>query len=205
MIDGVIFDMDGTLIDSKDALSGAINIIRKDMYLPPLDNDFILKTINNPNVNYSKLLFNSLENGANFKAKYKNVYKQSYIENAKLFDGIIDIFEYLSSKNIKIMIATNALETTLEAIIDTLDIKKYIYKYIGIKDGVLEKPNPQMINMLKTGFKKVIFVGDNDKDSLCAKNANVDFMRACFVVDEKDEYICFNSFDSFKVGFEKLN
>lgn len=34
MIDGVIFDMDGTIIDSKNALSGAVNLIRKDLFLP---------------------------------------------------------------------------------------------------------------------------------------------------------------------------
>lgn len=204
MIDGVIFDMDGTIIDSKNALSGAVNLIRKDLFLPELDNDYILNIINDPNKDYAKLLFNSLCDGASFKAKYKNVYKQSYVENAKLFDGVLDIFEYLKSQNIKIMIATNALETTLEAILDSLDIKKYIHSYIGIKDGIKEKPDPQMIEILKVGFKKVIFVGDNDKDRLCANNANVGFLKACFVAKKTDDLICFDDFSSFKEGFLKL-
>lgn len=204
MIDGVIFDMDGTLIDSKNALSGAINLIRKDLFLPELDNDYILKVINDPCANYAKILFNSLCDGGTFKAKYKNIYKQSYVENAKLFDGVVDIFEYLKSQNIKIMIATNALETTLEAILDTLDIRKYIHSYIGVKDGIKEKPDPQMIDILKKDFKKVIFIGDNDKDRLCAVNAKVGFMRACFVVEKLDDLICFDDFSSFKEGFLKL-
>ena len=48
----IIFDMDGTLIDSAKAICETINYIRKGLNMPILANDDIIEIINNPNKNY---------------------------------------------------------------------------------------------------------------------------------------------------------
>ncbi|EIJ7334107.1 HAD family hydrolase, partial [Campylobacter jejuni] len=49
----VFFDMDGTLIDSANAISCAVNEIRRDLNLTPLSREIIMQTINTPNIDWA--------------------------------------------------------------------------------------------------------------------------------------------------------
>lgn len=53
----VFFDMDGTLIDSANAISCAVNEIRNELNLSPLSREKIMQTINTPNVDWAKELY----------------------------------------------------------------------------------------------------------------------------------------------------
>ncbi|ELZ2120112.1 HAD family hydrolase, partial [Campylobacter coli] len=57
----VFFDMDGTLIDSANAISCAVNEIRNELNLSPLSREKIMQTINTPNVDWAKELY-SIDN-----------------------------------------------------------------------------------------------------------------------------------------------
>ena len=54
----VFFDMDGTLIDSANAISAAVNEIRKELKLNPLSRQVILDIINTPGMDWAKELYN---------------------------------------------------------------------------------------------------------------------------------------------------
>ena len=95
----VIFDMDGTLINSANAISSAVNEIRKNLNLQALDERFILDTINTPGKDWAKILYNIDDfEHSTFKQGFERYFIKHYEQSVILYDGVIDILTYLQNK-----------------------------------------------------------------------------------------------------------
>ena len=55
----LIFDMDGTLVDSSDAITNTINYVRGHLELEPLEKVYLLENLNNPHINSSEFFYNT--------------------------------------------------------------------------------------------------------------------------------------------------
>ncbi|GKX94062.1 hypothetical protein THJ031_10560 [Campylobacter jejuni] len=129
----VFFDMDGTLIDSANAISCAVNEIRQDLNLAPLSREIIMQTINTPNIDWAKELYN-IENfhHSNFKEGYEKYFVKRYEQSVVLFEGVKELLEFLKSKNCFLAIATNAPQSSLSNILKKHDIIPYFDKILGV-------------------------------------------------------------------------
>lgn len=189
----VIFDMDGTLIDSASAISAAVNEIRKDLNLSPLSKELIYKIINTPGINWSKELYNIDDaNHPNFKEGFEKYFLKHYEQSANLYEGVYEILEFLKNKSCYLAIATNAPQSSLSDILKKHNIIKFFSKILGVSLGINPKPDPMMLNLIKAEapFSTSIFIGDSLKDKECAKNANVIYFNARWYEKEilKDEF-----------------
>ncbi|EDP4619656.1 HAD family hydrolase, partial [Campylobacter jejuni] len=177
----VFFDMDGTLIDSANAISCAVNEIRQDLNLAPLSREIIMQTINTPNIDWAKELYN-IENfhHSNFKEGYEKYFVKHYEQSVVLFEGVKELLEFLKSKNCFLAIATNAPQSSLSNILKKHDIIPYFDKILGVSLGIEPKPHPMMLELLKSEapYKTSVFIGDSQKDKECAKNANLPYFHA---------------------------
>ncbi|AXL34160.1 HAD family hydrolase [Campylobacter jejuni] len=177
----VFFDMDGTLIDSANAISCAVNEIRQDLNLAPLSREIIMQTINTPNIDWAKELYN-IENfhHSSFKEGYEKYFVKHYEQSVVLFEGVKELLEFLKSKNCFLAIATNAPQSSLSSILKKHDIIPYFDKILGISLGIEPKPHPMMLELLKSEapHKTSVFIGDSQKDKECAKNANLPYFHA---------------------------
>ncbi len=177
----VFFDMDGTLIDSANAITCAVNEIRAGMNLAPLLRQKILEVINTPGVDWAKELYNIDDfHNSSFKDGFEKYFIKHYNESVVLFDGIINLLEFLKEKKCYLAIATNAPQSYLGAILAKHNITKYFDKILGVSAGIEPKPHPMMLDLLKkeAPFELSVFVGDSQKDKECAKNANVLYYHA---------------------------
>lgn len=185
----VIFDMDGTLIDSAKAIVCAVNEIRKDLGLNALSKDEVLNTINTPNLNYPKILYGVDHfSHSSFKEGYEKYFLKHYDSSVELFDGVLEVLEFCKKQNCYIAIATNAPQESLVPILKKHNILTYFDKILGVSFGVEAKPDPMMIKLIKdeAKYKKSIFIGDSLKDRLCAKNASVDYIHVSWYKDIKE-------------------
>lgn len=177
----VFFDMDGTLIDSANAISCAVNEIRQDLNLAPLSREIIMQTINTPNTDWAKELYN-MENfhHSNFKEGYEKYFIKHYEQSVVLFKGVKELLEFLKSKNCFLAIATNAPQNSLSKILKKHEIIPYFDKILGVSLGIEPKPHPMMLELLKNEapYEISIFIGDSQKDKECAKNAKIPYFHA---------------------------
>lgn len=177
----VFFDMDGTLIDSANAISCAVNEIRQDLNLAPLSREIIMQTINTPNTDWAKELYN-MENfhHSNFKEGYEKYFIKHYDQSVVLFKGVKELLEFLKSKNCFLAIATNAPQNSLSKILKKHEIIPYFDKILGVSLGIEPKPHPMMLELLKNEapYEISIFIGDSQKDKECAKNAKIPYFHA---------------------------
>jgi len=175
----IIFDMDGTLINSGNIIANTINHVRVNSGLEPMEKSYLLENINNPHINTAEFFYGT-KNFTNKHTKlFETYYEEHCISDIVLYDGIIELLEELKDKFI-FTIATNASTIFALQMTKYLKIKHYFKDIIGVNEIEKAKPHPYMINTLinKHHFNKnhTILVGDSHKDLLAAKNANIDFI-----------------------------
>jgi len=159
MLKGIIFDLDGTLVDSHYDW----NLIRRKLGVKNLP---ILTYINNLNGvprNEAIKILETFENQATQKARLKKWTKK--------------IFVFLSDKGIKKAIVTNNSCNNVEYLLN-----KWNLTFDGIvtrDDGVWKpsgKPLELAIKRINLEKKEVLFIGDSTPDRLAAKDAGISFI-----------------------------
>jgi phosphoglycolate phosphatase len=194
----IVFDMDGTLIDSQHDITESVNFVRKEYYgLDALTCKYVVEAINRENRNLPKLFYATeiYEEGA--KEMFEKHYHEQCIKNPKLYDGIKDTLWSLKERNFLMSVATNAPSTFASRMLTHLDIAKYFDYIVGADMVVKPKPYPDMLeyifNQYDFDIKKdtAWMVGDNSKDMGIAKNTGISGIFATwgFSRDGKGDYI----------------
>ncbi len=117
------------------------------------------------------------------------------IEKLKIFDGVIDIFEFLKAHDKKVYMCTNRMESLLRLAMKHNDIEKYFDKIVSCVDRGFKKPDPtcltELINESGAEKQEFIYFGDSIVDSDFARNAGI-------------EYLIFDQYLNDKNIFKKL-
>ncbi len=181
----VIFDMDGTLLDSKKDITISVNYIREKHYgLEPLSEEFIVDVINMEVRNLPKLFYGTEVYEDRDRELFEVHYENQCIQNPYLYDGIKETLEELVASSVKISVATNAPTPFAKRMLSHLGVDVMFDVIIGADKVKNSKPDPQMLNHIlkyyKYDGKKDIawMVGDNSKDMLSAKAAGIESMFA---------------------------
>jgi len=174
----VIFDMDGTLLDSKKDITISINYIRELHYsLPPLSEEFIVEAINMDVRNLPKLFYNTEIYEDRDRKIFEVHYALQCIQNPYLYDGIKEMLEKLLQEGVKVSVATNAPTPFALRMLTHLGIVDMFDMIIGADKVTSSKPNPEMLNIILNhyDFDKEVdtawMIGDNSKDMQSAENA----------------------------------
>jgi len=176
----VIFDMDGTLVDSSLTIINAINFVRSNIGLNPLDNNQILKNINNPNVKSAEYYYEADHFTLDHEEWFADYYSRNHEKEIRVYDGIENLLITLKLDGYRLAVATNAYR------ISTLESLKYLNIYhkfdivICADDVTHSKPHPEMLNTilnrLKISKEEAIFVGDGERDLVASKSAEIDYL-----------------------------
>ena len=172
----VIFDMDGTLIDSSNVIVNTINYVRVNLGLKKLEKDVILSAVNNPHINPAEFFYETKEFSPTQTKLFNEYYDKHCISDIKLYDGIEELLKNLSKKY-TLTIATNAFSSFAKKMLIHLNISKYFSYIIGSDLVKKPKPNADMIQKTIEHFnikkKYAILIGDSLKDYYAAKNSGV--------------------------------
>ena len=183
----VIFDMDGTLIDSKKDITISVNFVRKTNHnLLPLSEEFIVEAINKEVRNLPKLFYNTEAYETLDRELFEKHYKEQCIQNPYLYDGIKELLYALHVKGVKLSVATNAPTQFAMTMLEHLHVAQLFDMIIGADKVQASKPEPDMIHKILDSYHydksrdKAWMVGDNSKDMKSAKNAEIEAIFAAW-------------------------
>ncbi len=176
----IIFDMDGTLVDSSITIANAINHVRKNLDLPPLDSELITEKINDHNLNPAQYFYETDHFEGQHETWFSEYYTQNHEKELRLYDDIKELLVALKQKGAKLAVATNAYRvSTIESLthLGILGLFDAIACYDDVPHG---KPYPDMLNKILESQvvlpKQALFVGDGSRDEMAAKRAGIDYM-----------------------------
>ena len=191
----VIFDMDGTLIDSKKDITISINYIRDLHYnLAPLSEEFVVKAINMEVRNLPKLFYETEVYEDKDRKVFELHYAKQCVQNPYLYDGVKEMLDTLVKNGVKISVATNAPTQFALRMLKSLHVEHLFDMIIGADKVSASKPNPEMLNKILDFYNfdrvkdKAWMVGDNSKDIQSAKNADINAMFATWGFSPHSEY-----------------
>ncbi len=202
MYNTILFDLDGTLLDTTNGVVDAVKITIED-YGFEMPSEEILKTFVGPPMQKSMAEKFNLDEAYALKVanKFRANYKKYSLYNAELYPGIIKMFNRLKSNGFKLAIATNKSHENAEGIIKHFGLNKYCDFYMGSDlAGKLNKADivEKCIEVLNADKKRTVLIGDSEFDSVGAAQAGIDFIGVTYgfgykcAEDVKGNY-CFNS------------
>ncbi len=191
----VIFDMDGTLLDSKKDITISINYIRALHHsLPPLSEEFVVDVINMDNRNLPKLFYETETYHEKDREVFEVHYASQCILNPYLYDGIKETINRLVEAGVKVSVATNAPTIFAQRMLKHLKIFDIFDLIIGADKVKISKPNPEMLNIILEHYKfdkkihKAWMIGDSSKDIDSAKNAGINALFATWGFSPNSSY-----------------
>ena len=174
----VIFDLDGTLIDSSqgilDSLFKAMEYYSVKPAITRLDSHFFMgKSLRET---LSVLMpSESPEMLKKIGDYYISHYYDNYMDKATVFDGVADTIKKLHKKGYKLAVATAKHTYCAEAELKSAGIRDHFTIVKGTDEGIPSKPNPELLFRIcrELGSKPgdALMVGDTDRDVLIGKNA----------------------------------
>lgn len=181
----LIFDLDGTLADSKLDLVHAVNATRAWMKLPPISEQLVASYVGSgapvlvrralgPEASASEV-DRALEH-------FLGYYRDHMLDNTRLYPGVREALDRLRAAGSKLAVLTNKPVRFSEAIVEGLGLGAHFFRIYGGNSFDQKKPDPIGIRTLvaESGIapEGTMMVGDSGVDIRTARNANV---RACGV------------------------
>jgi phosphoglycolate phosphatase len=177
---GVIFDLDGTLVNSLEDIADAMNAVLQSLNYPTHSYEdyqyFIgsgLRNLVSKSLPASQNDENQIENCLNSMIE---IYRDACTNKTKPYNGIFELLDYLISQNMKLSVFSNKSDELTKEITATL-FPNYFDAAVGLSVEALKKPNPsEAVGISKIlGLKpgEIIFVGDSGIDMQTATNANM--------------------------------
>jgi phosphoglycolate phosphatase len=184
-MDLLIFDLDGTLIDSKQDLVCAVNAARAHAGMGPLENETIASYVGD---GAPVLIRRALGPGATdgevqdaleFFLAY---YNDHLVDHTVLYPGVRETLDRLTGAGVKMAVLTNKPVRMSRAIVDALGVAPHFERVYGGNSFEQKKPHPIGIETLlaecDAARDRTMMVGDSGVDIRTARNAEV---RACGV------------------------
>ncbi len=178
--DTVIFDLDGTLLNTLEDLADAVNFVMRANQYPERTVEEVRCFVGN---GIRRLMEQAVPEhviGEEFERVFEE-FKNYYTEHCQIktcaYEGIMSLLSCLYEKRYAMAIVSNKNHAAVCELND-IYFKEYINVAIGQKDGIRKKPAPdtviQALKELGKDKEKAIYVGDSEVDFATAKNSGMD-------------------------------
>lgn len=178
----VIFDMDGTILNTLEDLKNATNYSLRQFGMPERSLEEVRMFVGN---GIKKLVERAVPSGTSEEkiAQVFDVFLEYYeihsADNTSPYPGILELVEKLKESGIKTAVSTNKADVPAQEL--GREYFNGIFDLIvGQQDGLKVKPAPDSVNkilsILDIQKKDAIYIGDSDVDVQTAKNSGLDFI-----------------------------
>jgi phosphoglycolate phosphatase len=191
MYDVVIFDLDGTLIDtSKGVLASAVYAAKKLGYEIP--NEKTLRRFLGPPLSESFAeIFNVPADNVELAV---NLYREEYVNqkfNGEIYNGVIDLLEFLKSRNVKMAVVTLKHEKFASVVLEHFGLLNYFDVVCGASEDNQSDKSVHIHKILEKfncETEKAVLIGDGKYDGIGAKKAGVDFIAVNYGFARENEF-----------------
>ena len=178
--DTVIFDLDGTLLNTLEDLADAVNFVMRANEYPERTIEEVRCFVGNGIRRLMELAVPEGVTGETFEnvfEQFKSYYTDHCQIKTRAYDGIMELLEKLYTEGVSMAIVSNKNHAAV-CELNEIYFKKYIEVAIGQKDGIRKKPAPDTVlqSLKELGKEKdsAIYVGDSEVDFLTAQNTGMD-------------------------------
>ncbi|MBE0660255.1 MAG: HAD-IA family hydrolase [Bryobacteraceae bacterium] len=179
-MDLVIFDLDGTLVDSKQDLCNSVNATRAYMGLEALPDDVVASYVGNGAPVLIKRAMGEeatepqLEEALSYFLSY---YREHMLDYTREYPGVRECLYELHGRGVKMAVLTNKPVRFSKEILVGLKLDRYFFEVYGGNSFTEKKPHPMGIDRLieeaGAARERTWMVGDSSVDVMTARNAGV--------------------------------
>ncbi len=179
----LIFDLDGTLVDSQLDLAHSINAMLRHYHRAELPVEIISGFIGDGAPMLVRRALGDPDNGDFFREAldyFIRYYREHKLDNTYVYAGIkeaLSTIEVASNRRVKMAVLTNKPVIPSKGIVEGLGLRDYFFEVYGGNSFPTKKPDPEGAQKLmeEAGVtaSEAIMIGDSDNDTLTAKNAGM--------------------------------
>ena len=219
MIKLVIFDLDGTLVNSIFDLADSVNFVLEKRGYPVHNTDEYYRFVGNGTL---KLIERALPESERTKeiitevhSEFAKLYEKNCLNKTRPYDGISQLLAEIEKRGIMTAVASNKTDVFAKEIVATLFKEHTFSVVLGKLKDVAPKPDPAIVKMIMSETaaqdEATLYVGDSDVDVLTAKNSGL-VMAGCEwgfrgrdeLIKAGADYICRKPCDVLEV-IDKIN
>jgi len=198
----VIFDLDGTIVDSGKTVLRLLNAIRRQLNISVIEFSEISKALSLGGRHLIEAALGPTVNSQEYLQHFRALYLNDSLVGEELYPGFLDYLHALKKNNIKTAICSNKPSQLVEKVMIHHKIDQY-FEFILADNGLLpKKPSPegllQILNWAQIDPKHAILIGDSRIDQLAASSAGVQFAFHLAGYDDgvwiDNTNICFNNY-----------
>lgn len=175
--DTVIWDLDGTLLDTLIDLKNAVNFAMRTLGYPERPLSDIKVFVGNGVKKLIELAIPDGDKNPNYDKAYELFcvhYAAHNLDNTKPYPGILDVIEELRRRGVKQAIVSNKVDDAVKKLNNEFFKVDFA---IGVTDYKIRKPAPDMVwkacDALEADRSKTVYIGDSEVDLKAASNANL--------------------------------
>jgi phosphoglycolate phosphatase len=177
----VLFDLDGTLIDSVPDLAESLNEVLRWRGLPPISFDKVRGMVGG---GIPALITRALEEHGvasddvhPLVGDMVEIYSGRATRLTTLYDGAEDVLRVLTQAGVALAVCTNKLQHVTDIILRDLGIARYFSAVIGARPEIARKPNPASLRIatdtMNIPLDAAVMIGDSRTDAGAARAAGI--------------------------------
>lgn len=176
----VLFDMDGTVLDTLEDLRSAVNRTLSEFAMPRCTLEQVRCYVGN---GARRLIEQAVPEGSSEETVetalswFKAYYEQHCLVDTAPYAGIIPLMERLKASGIKLAVVSNKPDEAVKELAERF-FPGLLELAAGQKDSVPRKPAPDMVELamkdMGVSREESVYVGDSEVDVLTAANAGLD-------------------------------
>jgi phosphoglycolate phosphatase len=183
----ILFDLDGTLVDTAPDLGHALNMQLERHGKPTLSMDMIRPVASHGSKGLLALGFGLTPDHADFdkmRIEYLSLYDEVFTRSPVLFDGMQEVLNNIESRNLKWGIVTNKPRRFTEPLVKAMELYDRAATVICGDDATKPKPSPETLFMAcdqtKVAISDAIYIGDAERDIQAGQAAGMKTVVAMY-------------------------
>ncbi|MCD7708396.1 MAG: HAD family hydrolase [Clostridiales bacterium] len=175
----VVFDLDGTLLDTLVDLCEAVNFALRSCSQPEVSLNQVRQNVGN---GIKNLVSHSLPDGEDNPcfdevfSTFREYYDRHCLDHTVPYEGIVPLVRELNAQGMKMAIVSNKVDSAVKELAEKF-FPDEIKVAVGEREGIKRKPAPDTVNQalaeLGVSASQAVYVGDSDVDLLTAQNAGL--------------------------------
>lgn len=176
MIECVLFDLDGTIVNTNELILRSFMHSLQENQLPPLTREQMIPYMGTT-LHQQLSAFSGLEDTSGLERSYRSYNYAHHDELIDSFPNVNETMEELKQRGIKLGIVTTKIRPTTIKALEMFDLLKYMDTIVTVNDVTHPKPHAEpvltAVNNLGVDPLKTLMVGDSAVDIQSAKAAGV--------------------------------